>query len=217
MEQGKFIVLDGIDGAGTSTHSALLVKYLFEKDKKNVVLLTREPTKLSPYGLELRRRLTGNLLPEETIINDADYWANLFINDRQWHINKVVTPSLQLGLQVISDRYDLSTIAYQSAQGRDMDELIRKHEGLQVPDLTILLDIPVETAIRRITRDTQRMQEYFDDCAFQQKVRLNYLAAVQKLSNTRNIAVIDSSRPIDQVAKEIQQEVNKLYGYSNCE
>ena len=138
MEQGKFIVLDGIDGSGTSTHSALLVKYLFEKDKKNVVLLTREPTKLSPYGLELRRRLTGNLLPEETVINDADYWANLFINDRQWHINKVVMPSLQLGLQVVSDRYDLSTIAYQSAQGRDMDELIRKHEGLQVPDLTIL-------------------------------------------------------------------------------
>ncbi len=213
MEQGKFIVLDGIDGSGTSTHSALLVKYLFEKDKKNVVLLTREPTKLSPYGLELRRRLTGNLLPEETVINDADYWANLFINDRQWHINKVVMPSLQLGLQVVSDRYDLSTIAYQSAQGRDMDELIRKHEGLQVPDLTILLDIPVETTIQRITKDAQRTQEYFDDCAFQQKVRLNYLAAVQKLSNTRNIAVIDSSHPIDQVAKEIQQEVNKLYGY----
>ncbi|MEK6809422.1 MAG: dTMP kinase [Nanoarchaeota archaeon] len=153
MESGKFIVLEGIDGAGTTTHSGLLVQYLFEKDKKNAVLLTREPTKLSPYGLELRRRLTGNLLPGETVINDPAYWADLFVSDRRWHMNKVVTPSLQLGLQVISDRYDISTIAYQSAQGKEMDELIKKHEGLPVPDLTLLLDLPVETAMHRVGKD----------------------------------------------------------------
>jgi len=213
MDQGKFIVLEGIDGAGTSTQGPLLVKYLFEKDKKNVVLLTREPTKLSPYGLELRRRLTGDLLPGEITINDPEYWADLFINDRKWHVDKVLMPSLRLGLQLISDRYDLSTIAYQSAQGRDMEELIRKHEGLPVPDLTLLLDLPVEIAMQRAGKDSQRTKEYFDDRAFQEKVRTNYLVAAQKLNKSRNIVVIDSSRPIDEIAKEIQQEVNKLYGY----
>ena len=213
MDQGKFIVLEGIDGAGTSTQGPLLVKYLFEKDKKNVVLLTREPTKLSPYGLELRRRLTGDLLPGEITINDPEYWADLFINDRKWHVDKVLMPSLRLGLQLISDRYDLSTIAYQSAQGRDMEELIRKHEGLPVPDLTLLLDLPVEIAMQRAGKDSQRTKEYFDDRAFQEKVRTNYLVAAQKLNKSRNIVVIDSSRPIDEIAKEIQQEVNKIYGY----
>lgn len=213
MEPGKFIVLEGIDGAGTTTHSALLTQYLFEKDKKNVVLLTREPTKLSPYGLELRRRLTGNLLSEETIINDPEYWANLFVNDRKWHMDNVVTPSLRLGLQVISDRYDASTIAYQSVQGKGMDELIKKHEGLPVPDLTMLLNLPIETAMYRAGKDKQRIKEYFDDHDFLQKVQSNYLIAASKLSEGRKIVIIDSSPSIERVAAAIQQEVNKLYGY----
>jgi len=213
MESGKFIVLEGIDGAGTTTHSVLLAQYLFGKDKKNVVLLTREPTKLSPYGLELRRRLTGNLLPGETVINNPEYWADLFVQDRKWHMNKVVAPALQLGLQVISDRYDLSTIAYQSAQGKNMDELIQIHEGLPVPSLTLLLDLPVETALRRAEKSQQRVKEYFDDLAFLQKVQSNYLIAVSKLSKGRKIVVIDSSSSIEAVATAIQQEVNKLYRY----
>ena len=213
MDEGKFIVLEGIDGAGTSTQGPLLVKYLFEKDKKNVVLLTREPTKLSPYGLELRRRLTGNLLPGEKIIDDPEYWSNLFISDRTWHVHNVVGPALRLGVQVVDDRYDLSTISYQSAQGREMDELIQKHLGLPVPDLTLLLDLPVEIAMQRAGKDSQRTKEYFDDHAFQEKVRTNYLVAAQKLNKSRNIVVIDSSRPIDEIAKEIQHEINKLYGY----
>lgn len=213
MDEGKFIVLEGIDGSGTSTQASLLVKYLFEKDKKNVVLLTREPTKLSPYGLELRRRLTGDLLPEEKIIDDPEYWADLFINDRKSHIHNIVLPALRLGAQVVDDRYDLSTISYQSAQGRNMDELIQKHEGLPVPDVTLFLDLPVEIAMQRAGKDSQRTKEYFDDYAFQEKVRANYLVAVQKLNKSRNIVVIDSSRSIGEIAAQIQQEVNKLYGY----
>ena len=213
MDEGKFIVLEGIDGAGTSTQGPLLVKYLFEKDKKNVVLLTREPTKLSPYGLELRRRLTGDLLPGEITINDPEYWADLFISDRKWHAENVLIPSLQLGLQLVCDRYDLSTEAYQSAQGRDMDELIQKHKGLPIPDLTLLLDLSVELAMQRGGKDPQRTKEYFDDHAFQEKVRTNYLVAAQKLSKDRKIVVIDSSHSIEQVANAIQREINQLYGY----
>lgn len=211
--EGKFIVLEGIDGAGTSTQGPLLVKYLFEKHKKNVPVLTREPTELSLHGKELRRRLSGNLLPEEQIINDPEYWASLFINDRQWHHDNLIVPSLRLGLQVISDRYKLSTIAYQSAQGKNMDELLKLHAGIRVPDLTIFLDTPVEIAQQRMGKDKHRTIDYFDKVAFQEKVREKYLLTVNRLRFSENIVVIDGSRPIEAIAKEIQQQVNNLYGY----
>jgi len=213
MEQGKFIVLEGIDGSGTTTQGPLLVRYLFEKDKQNVVLLTREPTKLSPYGLELRRRLTGNLLPGEEVIDDPEYWSNLFINDRTWHVHNFVDPALRQGVQVISDRYKLSTIAYQSAQGMDMSHLIKKHEGLPVPDLTFLLDVSAETALSRRGKDQQRTQEYFEDLEMQRKVRANYLLAAEKLSSSENVVIIDASISVERVAAQIESEINKLYGY----
>jgi len=211
MEQGKFIVLEGIDGSGTSTQGPLLVKYLFDKDKRNIVVLTREPNELNPEGEEVRRRLQKKLLPEEQDIHDPLYWTNLFIANREGHA-KFFSPLLKLGLQTISDRYKLSTIAYQSAQGMDMDGLIKRHEGLPIPDLTLLLDISTQIAQKRMDNSRQE-REYFEEIDFQEKVQQNYLLAAQKLSASERIVVIDGSKPIEDVAKEIQQEVNKLYGY----
>lgn len=212
MNYGKFIVLEGIDGSGTTTQAGLLTQYLFERDKQNVILLTREPTKLSAHGLELRRRLTGNLEPGEEVINDPEYWADLFIRDRKWHLEHIVIPNIQKGLQVISDRHKLSTIAYQSAQGSDMDELIRKHQGLHAPDLTLLLNVPAEQAAER-TKGTRLGQEYFDHLELQKKIAVNYLTGTGKLSPPEQIVILDGSPAIDVVAKAIQKEVNKLYGY----
>ncbi len=213
MEHGKFIVLEGIDGSGTTTQGPLLVKYLFEKMKRNVPVLTREPTELSPHGKELRRRLEGKLLPGEEVIHDPAYWASLFFNDRKWHVDKVISPSIGIGLQVISDRYKLSTIAYQSAQGIGMDELIKMHEGLPIPDLTLLLDVSAEIALARRGKDQHRTQEYFEGLETQRKVRNQYLLAAQNLSSSEKIVIIDASQTVEQVAAQIQQEVNKLYGY----
>ncbi len=213
MKTGKFIVLEGIDGSGTTTQAQLLTNYLFERDKANVVVLTREPTKISPHGVELRRRLIGNLLPGECVINEPEYWTNLFINDRLWHSENVVEPSLQMGLQVVSDRYKLSTIAYQSAQGMDMDELIERHEELESPDLTILLDVPAERAIHRMGGDQQRTKEYFDGLEFQEKVRRNYLRAVEKLRDTEKIVILDGLKSIKDVMLAIRKEIDALYGY----
>lgn len=213
MEKGKFIDLEGIDGSGTSTQSTLLVKYLFEKDKKNVIVLTREPTELNPYGKEVRRRIANKLLPGENVIHDPQYWADLFIFDREWHAANVLDPLVKIGLQIVCDRYDLSTDAYQSAQGMDMEKLIQEQEKLPSPNLTLLLDLSAEEALHRMGKDQQRTQEYFDNLDFQRKVRQNYLTAAQKLGATRNIVIINASKSIEDVAKAIQQEVNKLYGY----
>lgn len=213
MDQGRFIVLEGIDGSGTTTQAQLLTNYLFEKDKKNVVVLTREPTKISPYGITLRRRLVGNLLPGESVIDKPEYWANLFINDRLWHMENVVEPSLQIGLQVVSDRHKLSTLAYQSAQGMDLDYLIERHEELYPPDLTIFLDIPAARAMHRMGGDQQRTKEYFDGLEFQEKVRQKYLLVIGKLRDTEKIVILDGSQPVEAVAKAVQREIDALYGY----
>ena len=209
---GKFIVLEGIDGSGTTTQAQRLANYLFEKDKKNIVVLTREPTKLSPYGIELRRRLAGTLFPEEEKIDDPAYWVDLFINDRKWHLDQVVVPAVRAGLQVVSDRHKLSTIAYQSAQGADMDKLIRRHEGMYPADLTLLLDCPAEAAAARMQKD-RGAPEYFENLGLQKKVRENYLLAAEGVRGTEKIITLDGSLPLIMVTEAIQKEIEVLYRY----
>ena len=208
---GKFIVLEGIDGSGTTTQAQRLANYLFEKDKKNLMVLSREPTKISPYGIELRRRLENKLLPDEKKIDDPAYWANLFINDRQWHLDTVVVPNVKVGLHVISDRHKLSTIAYQSAQDGDMDELIQRHEKMYRADLTLLLDCPADVAAQRMKRE-RGAPEYFEKLEIQKKVRDNYLLAVDRLKDKERIITLDGSLPLIIVTEAIQKEVDLLYG-----
>ena len=220
MDPGKFIVLEGIDGSGTTTESKLLAQYLFEKDKKNIVTITREPTKLSIYGQELRRRLEKKLLPGEEEIHDPQYWTDLFIRDRQWHLDHIVVPAVLSGQHVVSDRHKLSTIAYQSAQGMDLDELIQSHQKMYPTDLTLILTVPLEIAQERAQR-AGRSQEYFDRLDFQQRVQENYLLAAQKWTESRHhyldreeqIEIIDGSGTMEEVAKVIQNKVDVLLGY----
>lgn len=209
MTTGKFIVLEGIDGSGTTTQAVALAQYLFQKDKQNIVLLTREPTKLSPYGQKLRRQLSGELLPDEQPLTSPEEWAGLFIDDRRWHVSQCIHPMLREGIQVVSDRYKLSTIAYQSAQGLDMDGLIQRHEGLVVPDLTLLIDVPVEVAMERLRKDRSG-REYFEKKDLQERIRNNYLLAVRKLDSER-IRIINGTLAIDEVTRAIQHEVDYLY------
>jgi dTMP kinase len=209
--KGKFIVLEGLDGAGTTTQAIQAVDYLFNRDKKNHVLITREPTCDSPAGIEIRLRLSGRIVDE--LNDDPQYISSLFIQDRFWHAKKIIEPTLSKGHQVICDRYDISTIAYQSSMGGDMDELIAQHAGLYLPDLTILLDISSERAMERIEKNRETNPELFERLDFQTKVQANYLLAVEKLHGERKIVVIDGGKSIDEVAKEIQNQLDLLYGY----
>lgn len=212
MAKGKFIVLEGLDGSGTTTQSGLLAGYLFNKDKLNRVLLTREPTRDSPFGIELERRLKGKLLPGEEVIDDAEYWANLFISDRRWHLDNVVIPALQSGQQVVCDRYKMSTLAYQSAQGGDMDGLLHRHAGFESPDLTLLLEVSAKTAMRRRGANSGKA-EYFENLGFQKEIERQYLLAAEKLSSFEKIVSINGHPCIEKVAQKIAREINALYGW----
>ncbi len=209
--KGKFIVFEGMDGSGTTTQASLLAEYLFNVDKNNDVLLTRNPTNHSPYGKELRRRLSGMLLEGEEVIHDPEHWEDLFINDRRWHNIHYILPALDKGQQVICDRYRMSTIAYQSVKQENMETLIIKQSDLRNPDITFLLDLSPEICMLR--RADDKNPEYFERLDFQKKVQEQYLKATEKMKESDNVVIIEGSQSIDDVALLVQKEINLLYGY----
>jgi len=206
MKEGKFIVVEGIDGARTTSQVMRLANYLFDKDKANVPILTREPTLLTDHGKEIRRRLKNELLPEEEVIHDGDYWANLYITDRKWHSENIIVPNVNQGLIVISDRHKFSTLAYQSAQGSDMEKLIEMHQGLYKPDLTLFLDVSIDEAFNRMG-DRDENSEYFEKKDFLTKVVEQYHHAISLVGQEQNTIIIDGNLGIDEVQEKIKETV----------
>ncbi len=136
-----FIVIEGIDGTGKSTQAKRLADHLTSQGR--TVILSREPTD-GPWGTLLRNSAsTGRLSPEEEL--------ETFLKDRRQHVEEKIAPALAAGHTVILDRYYFSTMAYQGARGFDPQEIRRKNEAFApIPDLLLILDLDVDTAIERI-------------------------------------------------------------------
>jgi dTMP kinase len=208
---GKYIVIEGLDGAGTTTQVKMLSQYLFDKSKANDFVLTREPTMHCEKGREIRRRLTGNLLEHEKVNDDFGYWAALFVGNRKSHLENRVIPALKSGFHVISDRHMLSTLAYQSMQGGHISDLIQMHEGFYQPDLTIFVRVPAEIALNRIRQNRNTGLEYFESNL--PRIAENYEKAISILKGKREVVVVDGTKSIDEVFSEIKTHVDKLFGY----
>ena len=206
--KGKFIVFEGIDGSGKSTQINQLSKWLNSTDlipKTNQLVITREPggTKL---GQSIRSLLLDNSI-EKTPNSITELL--LYAADRAQHINEVIRPSLNKGDWVISDRFCSSTLAYQG-YGRKLDiKLIKKLEiiatqGLS-PDITFLLDIPVDESIkRRISRKDDRIEE--EGKEFLSNVSLGFKA----LSKDNKWKKISASKSKEEIMSDIKLEVKKL-------
>ena len=137
--KGKFIVLEGIDGAGKTTQGRLLAQCLTSRG--STVVLTAEPSD-GPEGV-LLRSLKTRLTPEEE--------ARLFTEDRRHHVKHVIGPSLEAGFVVICDRYVYSSVAYQGARGIDQKRIISWNKPFLVaPNVIFLLELPVDLALDRI-------------------------------------------------------------------
>jgi len=204
MERGKFIALDGIDGCGKGTIMKKIAAYLFDKQKTHHVLMTREPY-ISKYNAEIRRMMKENVDPYE----NADIFADLFVKDRKEHA-KWIEKELLAGHHVVSDRYKYSTLAYQQTQGISLDELIKMHKGILIPDLIIIPDVSVEEAICRASVDKKRdFKEVFEkDKNFQETLRNNYLELAKYLPE-ENIVILrgDSS---DIIFEQAKKEIDKV-------
>jgi dTMP kinase len=141
MNQGIFIVLDGIDGTGKSTQTRLLADWFRGQGRE--VVASREPTD-GPWGTKLRATAATGRLP-------APEELELLLRDRRDHVEQLIAPALAAGKVVILDRYYFSTMAYQGSRGMDPAEIRRQNEAFApVPDLLFILDLDVETALSRI-------------------------------------------------------------------
>jgi dTMP kinase len=151
VERGTFVVLEGLDGAGTTTQAARLAEVLRQRQKR--VRLTREPSD-GPIGTMVRQMLTGRIVLPHGRAPGWTTMALLFAADRTDHVESEIAPFLDAGGTVISDRYDASSLAYQSVVsglgGTETVEWIRTlNRHARRPDLTIALDVSPDVAARR--------------------------------------------------------------------
>ncbi len=205
-KRGKFIVLDGIDGSGKSTLLKRLFCHLFDGDKNHHPWGTREPY-LSVSAKEARRMLREGKDPLE----DGKLFLGLFVKDRKEHA-EVIEEQLQRGHHVICDRYKYSTLAYQNAQGIPLKKLLTVHKGILVPDLTLIIDVPVEVTHWRQERDPLRKgkTEVFEkSLKFQGILRQNFLN-LRNILPQENIKVINGNQKPDEVFKSVRTEVDKI-------
>lgn len=202
--RGKFIVIDGIDGCGKGTQAKLLAEYLFDRDKRNHIFLTREPYN-SRYYAKIRKLLKEGANPQD----NADLMAELFVKDRKVH-DKQIKKSMNSGSYVICDRYKYSTLVYQSAQGMPLAKLKEMHKDILVPDLAIILDVPVKVALGRITKDISRSyKEVFEKRKFQSLLRQNFLALPMNLPREK-IIILNGNKPAVKVFGAIKKETDKI-------
>ena len=204
--EGKFIVLEGIDGSGKGTLMHILRNYLLSKGYSNEeILITREPSE-SGFGIEVKKLLKEEKDPKA----NATKFLDLYVNDRKEHLKNEIIPALERGEIVLCDRYKYSTIVYQAIQGIPKDDIIELHEGMLIPDLVIIMDLPVDIALKRIGMDENRRQlEKFEQPGFLEKVRKGF-KELPKLLPGENIIIIDSSKSIEKVAEKAKEELNRL-------
>ena len=194
VKKSFFLVLDGIDGSGTTTHTKMLVSYLEMLGLK--VHLTQEPSK-NEIGLLVRQFLKNNEIPPSTD-------ALLFAADRDLHYKKEIKPKLDHGFIVVSDRYIESSIIYQSVQSDEISiEWIKQiNKFARSPDLTIILDIDPKISL---ARKSQEILEKFEDTKFLDKVRTLYLDRAK----AEGYHIINTNDIIEIVQQEIQTIVIK--------
>ena len=193
---GLFIVFEGIDGTGKSTQLHLLAEKL--RQLGYAVVATREPTN-GPYGQKIRELFVdrGAVSREEEL--------ELFIADREQHVQEVIAPALADGCVVICDRYYLSTVAYQGANGMDPDLILKKNEDFPVPDLAIILEMEAAQGIHRIQNQRNEHPNTFEEEANLQKVATIFAAMQQDY-----IKRIKGSDPIENVQRLVFAAVAKV-------
>ncbi|HEY3107635.1 MAG TPA: dTMP kinase [Chloroflexota bacterium] len=202
--RGRFIVLEGLDGAGISTQARRLAGRL---DHETVsYYATREPTD-GPIGSQIRLALTGRLELDPTTI------ALMFAADRSDQIRAVVLPRLEAGVHVLSERHVLSSLAYQGAQLGDpawVREINRENMRALTPDLTIFLDVPPDMALRRIDagRHARELFEQRDTLASTRAAFMDAIDAVRAAG--ARVEILDAAGPIAEIEEEIARLVLPL-------
>jgi len=205
MSLGRFIVIEGTDGAGTTTLAGKLGEHC--RNARVPVHVTAQPSG-GPVGAMIRQILSHRLVVHTDFGPRAPGWGTmglLFAADRLDHLEAEILPMLRDGVTVICDRYDLSSLAYQSATSSDDPAEVEKavawlrqiNAHALRPDLTIVLDCPFEVAAKR-RRARAKSAELYDDAEVQHRLIEAYAKAEQLVPGDK-VAHLDASREADEV------------------
>lgn len=199
---GLFIVFEGGDGAGKTTQIEKLAEFLRSKNRE--VLVTREPG-----GTVMGKSIRDWLLEQTEVEVDPKSEALLFAADRAHHMHTLIRPALTANKIVIGDRHIDSSVAYQGVARNLGIENIKNIslwavDGI-LPNLIIVLDIDVEVGQSRLNRKDRLDRESKE---FHEKVNKAYLELAAM--NPEKYLVIDAQLPIDEIAGQIQNRVEKL-------
>jgi dTMP kinase len=203
----RFITFEGGDGSGKTTQLKALERHLTARGKSCIT--TREPGG-TPLGKLIRRVVLE--AGEQTLVSPTELF--LYLADRAQHIQEIVRPAIEQGKIVLCDRHTDSTLAYQG-YGRGIDRgLLRQLNSIAsqgiTPDLTLLLDCPVEIGLSRTAQrpfqSSGKREDRFEreKIEFHERVRAGFLELAR--TEPERFCVIDASRP----AEEVFQEVTKI-------
>jgi dTMP kinase len=198
VTRGRFVVFEGIDASGKSTHARRIAT-------QRGALFTFEPGD-TPLGGELRRWLLDGSTPMTPVTE-----ALLMLADRSHHVATVIEPTLESGTHVIADRFYASTLAYQGyGRGVDLGDLEAATElaiGSCRPDLTVLIDIDIDTANERRARsDKDRFESA--DAEFHERVREGYLRMAR--DDVDHWLVVDGRGSFEEVGANIDAQLDAL-------
>ena len=209
--RAQFITLDGIDGSGKTTQLNVIRDWFAARQMP--VVFTREPG-----GTPLGEKLRELLLDPQTCVSLHTETLLMFAARRQ-HLEDVVLPALAQGIHVVSDRFTDATFAYQGS-GRglptaEVEVLEDWVQGSLRPDLTILLDVPLEVSVARIegSRDKDRFER--EDSDFFARVRAAYLQRAAQ--SPQRYEIINSHRDKAEVKQDIEAVLNRLFRFAETE
>jgi len=204
LQRGKFIVLEGADGAGTTTQAELIRSTLEAQGVDARV--TAQPSN-GPIGVMLRSVLRGSVVRDNGRRIGGRAIAALFAADRSEHIESVIEPLLSTGVHVICDRYYHSSFAYQGLEV-GLDYVAAVNAPMKTPDLIMFVDVDVDVALQR--RDSRALaQELYEVEAIQSRLREAYHTAF-KLRDFDRTVLIDGNGTVDLVHALVMEQVNEL-------
>ncbi len=202
VKRGYFITFEGADGCGKTTQLELLADYLKEKNKE--VIITREPG-----AKGLGEKIREILLNYDGEVSDRCE-SFLFLADRAQHIDMIVNPAVEAGKIVLCDRHIDSSVAYQGyGRGLDIEQIDRLNmlaTNGRRPDLTLVFDIDVETSMKRVGKEKDRMEsagvEFFN------RVRKGYLELAKQ--EPERIRVLDATKSIEDIHNEVVKIISEF-------
>ncbi|RMH19631.1 MAG: dTMP kinase [Gammaproteobacteria bacterium] len=204
--KGQFVTLEGIEGVGKSSHLPAIRRYFESRGHR--VVTTREPG-----GTPLGERLRQLLLQDKSLQICDDTELMLMFAARAEHLSQVIRPELENGSVVISDRFTDSTFAYQGGgRGLPQDRIAELEHWVQGglrPDLTLLFDAPVEIALQRAARRSNKDRIEDQELSFFEDVRNCFLRRCQM--EPERFVRIDSSRSYDEVEAAVLSALKRRY------